>query len=218
MLLLAHAHHRSLTGLPEELSAPAATELAQEPPALSPSLGELLQTLSQLPAQIAALQQQLSALIQWLQQPPAGPALPTCPGLDGAGGGSEPPTAKASAKSRPAASSSTKRPRAQAHVLPLVESASEGHYVVLCPKQGLLPLEPESPEWFAWLASLSSFRFVGKYGRLTAHREVQRVSGAAWPAHRQIRNHTYNLHLAPTESLTIAVLEQAAATLQAHLK
>jgi len=96
--------------------------------------------------------------------------------------------------------------------------AREGHYVVICPKQGLLTLEPESPEWFAWLATLSSFRFVGNQGRLTAHRELERVPRGAWRAHRNIRNHTYNLRLGSTQSLTIAALEQAAADLQAHLK
>src|SRR5258708_4196885 len=60
LLLLARAHRRSLAGLPEELAAPATTEQAQESPALSPSLSDLLQTLSELPAQIAALQQQLA--------------------------------------------------------------------------------------------------------------------------------------------------------------
>jgi hypothetical protein len=93
----------------------------------------------------------------------------------------------------------------------------DGHYVVLCPKQGLLPFEPESPEWFAWLATLSSFRFVGKQGRLTAHREVERVPAGAWRAHRKIRNHTYNVRLGSTQALTIAALEQAAAALQAYL-
>jgi hypothetical protein len=59
---------------------------------------------------------------------------------------------------------------------------------------------------------------VGKQGRLTAHREVERLPRAAWRAHRQIRNHTYNLRLGSTECLTMAALEQAAAALQAHLK
>src|SRR6266567_3736650 len=38
-----------------------------------------------------------------------------------------------------------------------------------------------------------------------------------WRAHRNIRNHTYNLRLGATEDLTIAALEQAAAALHAHL-
>ena len=81
-----------------------------------------------------------------------------------------------------------------------------------------LDILPESPAWFAWLSTLSSFRFVGKLGRFTAHREVERLPRAAWRAHRSIRSHTYNLRLGSTEVLTIATLEQAAATLHAHLK
>lgn len=115
------------------------------------------------------------------------------------------------------ASSSVKRRREPAGVLPLVEYATLGGYVVICPEQGLLSFEPDTTPWFAWLATHSSFRFVGKQGRFTAHREVLRWPRAAWRAHRQIRNRSYNIHLGPTASLTIAVLEQAAADLQAHL-
>ena len=90
--------------------------------------------------------------------------------------------------------------------------------MVLCPKQGLLPFEPESPAWFAWLATRCSFRFVGKEGRFTAHRECDRLPNAVWRAHRKVGNHTSNQRLAHTPALTSSVLEQAAATLQAHLK
>ncbi len=61
-----------------------------------------------------------------------------------------------------------------------------------------------------------SFRFVGKWGYFTAHHEW-RVKKGAWRAHRQIRNHSYTLRLAPAQELTIAVLEQAAQALQTHL-
>src|SRR5439155_27005383 len=81
-----------------------------------------------------------------------------------------------------------------------------------------LPLEPDTPAWFAELSTLSSFRFVGKLGRFTAHREVERLPRAAWRAHRSMRSHTYDLHLGSTATLTIATLEQAAATLHTHLK
>jgi hypothetical protein len=214
LLLLARAHHRSLPALPEERPAPAPTRPAEEPP-LPPELLDLLWTLTQLPAQVAALQQQLTGLTQLLHPLPP---LTACPASDGTAAGVEPPPAKASAKLPPAASSRKQRPGPAAHVLPLVEYGTAGHYVVICPKHGLLPLEPESPAWFAWLATLSSFRFVGKQGRLTAHREVERVPRGAWRAHRNVRNHTYNLRLGSTQSLTIAGLEQAAADLQAHLK
>jgi hypothetical protein len=88
--------------------------------------------------------------------------------------------------------------------------------VVICPKGGLLPFEPETPEWFAWLAEQSSFRFVGRAGTFSAHHEW-RVPKGAWRAHRHIRNQSYHLRLAPTQELTLVVLEQAAEALQAHL-
>jgi transposase-like protein len=217
LLLLATAHRRTLAPLPEERPAPVPTGPPQEPP-LPRELLDLLQTLTALPAQIAALQQQLAGLTQVLHPLPPQPPVTACHAHDGGRFVGQPTPAKASARSRPCASSATKPPRPPAHVLPLVEYGTQGHYVVICPKQGLLPLEPDTPAWFAWLATLSSFRFVGRLGRLTAHRESQRVPGAAWRAHRKIRNHTYNQRLGQTQCLTIAVLEQAAAALHSHLK
>jgi len=102
------------------------------------------------------------------------------------------------------------------HVLPLVEYGAQDKYVVISPEQGLLDFEPDSPEWFAWLACHSSFRFMGKLGRFTAHRDSISVS-RSWRASRQIRNRSYNLSLGQNASLTVSVLEQAAATLQSHL-
>jgi hypothetical protein len=206
--LLASAHHRRLPALPGELAMPAPPGHPEVLPPLPPELLELLQTLGTLPAQIAALQQQVAGLTHRLDQHHPLPAV-TAPH-------SQAKAARvASATSRPAA---TKRLQPPAHVLPLVEYAAQEHYVVICPKRGLLSLQPDTPAWFAWLGTLSSFRFVGKRGRLTAHRELERLPRAAWRAHRQIRNHTYNLRLGATENLSIAALEQAAAALQAHLQ
>ncbi len=215
--LLATAHHRSLPALSGELP-PLAPAGHPEAPPLPPELIGLLQTLSALPAQLAALQQQLAALTQELLRPPHESPATAAPAHAGQAGKGAPTGTKASTRSRPVTAGAPKRPGPPAHVLPLVEYGTAGHYVVICPQHGLLSLEPESSAWFAWLATLSSFRFVGKQGRLTAHREVERLPRAAWRAHRQIRNHTYNLHLGSTECLTLAALEQAAAALQAHLK
>ena len=101
-------------------------------------------------------------------------------------------------------------------VIPRVEYGEQGHYVVICHKKGLLPLEPDTDEWFAWVREQDSFRFVGKLGHFTAQHEW-RVPKGAWRAHRKIRNHTSIQRLAPNQELTIAVLEQAAQVLQAHL-
>ncbi len=211
--LLATAHHRRLPALLEDLPASAPIEAAPQSSPLPPELLDLLEQLRALPLQIAALQQQLAELTQRLEQPP--PVIADS-AHQGAGGLSYPKPTKAAVSSRPAAASHKKRPAPPAHVLPRVEYGMGGHDVIICPTHGLLSFEPESPQWFAWLATQSSFRFVGKGGRLTAHHEW-RVPTGAWRAHRHLRNHSYTLRLAPTHDLTIAVLEQAAATLQAHL-
>lgn len=216
LLLLARAHHRRLVALPQQ--GPAPTALAEMSPELSPELITAFQMLSALPAQIAALQQQVANLTALMQPHPPRPAVPIPHAQPKAARERKPTPSKASVRARPAASSRATPPLPPAQVLPLIEYGIEGTYVVICPIQGLLTLKPDTPQWFAWLATRSSFRFVGKQGRLTAHREVERLPTAAWRAHRQIRNHTYNVRLGATEGLTIAALEQAAAALQAHLK
>src|SRR6266568_359235 len=84
LLLVATAHHRSLAVLPEEL-----------------------------PAQIAALQQQLTALTQLMQ--PSVVTLSPGPVL-----AAEPAVTPAAARSRPAASPAPKPPPKPAHVFALV--------------------------------------------------------------------------------------------------
>ena len=216
LLLLASAHRRSLAALPQQWPAPTAA--AETPSELSAELITALQTLSALPAQMTALQQQLAELTALVQPHPPRPSVTIPHAQRRAARVGAPTPTKASARSRPAASSRAKQPGSSVQVLPLIEYGIEGTYVVICPTHGLLALEPDTPQWFAWLATLSSFRFVGKQGRLTAHREVERLPRAAWRAHRSIGSHTYNLRLGSTQSLTIATLEQAAATLHAHLK
>lgn len=206
---LATAHHRSLAALPEEGPAPAPPP---EPSPVPPTLVALLCTLSELPAQIAALQQQVAELTRLLEPHGPAPIIPAAPTKPSRTAKRPPTPTRPAARARRAAKPSHK----PTHVIPRVEYGGEGHYVVICPKQGLLAFEPDSPPWFAWVAQQSSFRFVGKGGRLTAHHEW-RIPNGAWRAHRQIRNHSYTLRLAPNQELTIAVLEQAAEALQAHL-
>jgi hypothetical protein len=206
LLLVATAHHRRLPALPQEPPALAHPCPPAESPAPPADLLTLLQPLRDLPAQIAALQAQLAALTALLPAPAVTASLVQQDDVLEDAPTPTPPPAIASVPKRPAA-----------HVIALVEYVSEGSYVVICPQQGLLTFKPDSPAWFAWLATRSSFRFLGPQGRLTAHREVERVPGVSWRAHRRIRNHTYNLHLGATEALTLAVLERAAADLQAYL-
>jgi transposase-like protein len=206
--VLARLHQRSLAPLPPE---PPALVAGQGPP-LPAALLALPEQLGALQTQIAALQQQVADLARLLQQHESGPAISAAP--------TKPPRTTRR-PSKPALPAPRSRPAAKplrkpAHVIPRVEYGGEGRYVVICPKQGLLPLEPDTPAWFAWVAKQSSFRFVGKAGSFSAHHEW-RVPRGAWRAHRHIRNHGYTLRLAPSQELTIAVLEQAAEALQAHL-
>ncbi|WP_201360922.1 hypothetical protein [Dictyobacter formicarum] len=101
-------------------------------------------------------------------------------------------------------------------VLPLIEYGAADTYVIVCPQQGELPLAPDSPEWFAWLASLSSFRFIGKSGRLSACRGYDQGPKRTWYAYRTIHQQDYKQYLGTTDHLTISCLEQMAAKLQSY--
>jgi hypothetical protein len=108
--------------------------------------------------------------------------------------------------------------RARTRVIPLIEYGAQGCYVAVCPQEGVLPFAAESPEWFDWLASLTSFRFLGQQGRFTAYRESKRGEPTrGWVAHRGMHGRHYKRWLGVTDHLTLARLEQMAASLQSHL-
>jgi hypothetical protein len=108
--------------------------------------------------------------------------------------------------------------RKHSHVLPLVEYGGvQDKYVVISPEQGLLAFEPDSAEWFAWLSTLSSFRNVLVRLVILRFTETNAILAGRGPATRSIRSRSHSLHLVRTEGLTIAVLEQAAASLQSLL-
>jgi hypothetical protein len=108
--------------------------------------------------------------------------------------------------------------RARSRVIPLIEYGAADTYVVICPHEGALQLVPDSPEWFEWFATLSSFRFVGQQGRFTAYRDSKHGRPTrSWRAHRWIHQHNYKHSLGVTDQLTITRLEQGAAILQAHV-
>ena len=195
---LARLHQRSLA--PEALAVPPL-------PAALLALPERLDTMQ---AQLAALEQQVAALTHLLQPFTCQPVSPP-PAAKPPKTTRRPPTSAA-----PRSRSAPTGPPKSVHVIPRVEYGEQGHYVVLCPKRGVLPFEPDTQEWFAWVAEQDSFRFVGKAGHFTAHPEG-RVPRGAWRAYRHIRHRLYIQRLAKSHELTIAVLEQAAAELQAHL-
>ena len=188
--------------------------LSHRIPAFPPELLTLPEQLAALQMQVAALHQQVTDLTHLLTRHQADPApsLPPAQPTTALTSNAKPP------RSRPAATKTAipKTPAKPTHVIPRVEYSEQGHYVVICPKKGLLPFEPETEEWFAWVREQESFRFVGQKGHFTAY-HWWRVPGGAWRAHRHIRNHSNVQRLAPNHELTLAVLEQAAEALQAHL-
>jgi hypothetical protein len=225
---LARAHGRTLQSHPvPPLGSGGSTAVCGEPQPLTspacPSEADLQRQLAALQAQVVLLQQQLahltSALLLGPQtsaeqaraslaalMPPPRSLLPCSPARPQQG-----EISQAEAGPRPHPAESRRRP-----LLPLIEYGAGGSYVVICPREGELYLRPDSPEWFAWLASVSSFRFVGKCGRYTACRVYDKGPTRSWQAHRVIHQRHYKPHLGVTECLTIDRLEQAAAVLQSH--
>lgn len=207
--LLASLHQRRLAGSQEPAPLPGPH------PAWPADLLSLPEQLACLHTQLLTLHQQVTTLTHLLQQHAPASESPAAPTKPQPTRRRAPTSASPASRARPEARA--KAPHTPVQVIARVEYGSNGHYVVICPRHGVLPFEPGTPEWFAWVDKQSSFRFVGKLGHFTAHHSW-RVPRGAWRAHRQIRNHSYTLRLAPSRELTIAVLEQAALALQAHLK
>ena len=105
--------------------------------------------------------------------------------------------------------------RARSRLIPLIEYGARGAYVVISAQEGELSLSPDSPEWFDWLATLSSFRFVGQQGRFSAYRKSS--TSRHWSAYRTIHQHDYRHYLGTTNHLTIDCFERVAATLQSYM-
>jgi hypothetical protein len=108
--------------------------------------------------------------------------------------------------------------RARSRMPPLIEYSAQGTYVMVSSQEGELSLRPDAREWFEWLATLSSFRFVGQQGCFTAYRDSKHGRPTrSWRAHRHIHQHNYKHSLGVTDQLTITRLEQVAATFPSSL-
>jgi len=212
---------------PSREGPPEATPLSvYEPsPLLSEETEVLKQRLAQLEGRLASVCDhlaQLALLLVQQQQRQMALVEPLHPPLEGKPPDS-PGASQRAAKAQEAPHAQDWRPlpaevRAQTHVLPLVEYGTQGRYVIISPQDGELSLLPDSSEWFDWLASLASFRFVGKLGRLSAYRVYKQGSPTrSWKACRFAHYHEYKLHLGITPHVTISHLEQAAATLQSRV-
>lgn len=103
-------------------------------------------------------------------------------------------------------------------LIPLIEYGARGRYVLISPEEGELSIMPDTPEWFAWLASLASFRFAGQAGRFSARRGYNRGPNRSWYAQRRIHQKNYSKYIGVSEHLTTERLEQIAASFQLHMK
>jgi hypothetical protein len=103
-------------------------------------------------------------------------------------------------------------------LIPLIEYGARGQYVLICPEAGELHILPDSAEWFAWLASLSSFRFVGQAGHFSARRGYNQHPNRGWYAQRKIHQKNYSKYIGVSEHATIDRLEHIAAHFQSYMK
>ncbi len=227
--LLANLHGRALQLPPERLvsadASPKPDEAeSQMPPTALPDV-DLRQRLVQMEARLATLQAQLTDLaLQLLQEreqrmehrllaleaqfPSNGErALASL-----AGSALSVPCQLAMP---PLACHPTEK---RSHLIPLIEYGARDRYVLICPEEGELHITPNSPEWFAWLASLSSFRFVGQAGRFSARRGYNRRPNRGWYAQRGIHQKNYSKYIGVSEHITTARLEQVAAHFQSYMK
>jgi hypothetical protein len=208
-------------GVAEPASAPA-TESLLTPPAAS----DLHQQLSLLRQQVTTLQAQVTELAlallrqSFAHQPPTSavpvlaPPVPACTSTQTKVRG--PARVKASTPStvKPEPEPTRKRSRA----LPLIQVRTDGSVVVISPTEGVLPLVPDSPAWFAWFASQTAFSFEGRHGHFSATRKFrhgQRIQ--SWNVHRSLHGRSCTLYLGLTPALTLARLQEMEALVQARL-
>jgi hypothetical protein len=241
LLEVARRHGRPLPDLPsapgsrEEQARPVPAHQAQpdHPAALmsasSASLADLIQKLTCLETRIVTLQEQIAQLALALLQERERTVESRIAALESfvqplVGRHALPDLQEQGAGQASACASPQERrllpaeQRARSRMPALIEYGTQGTYVIITSQEGELPLAPDSAEWFEWLATISSFRFVGRQGRFTAYRDTKHGSPTrSWRAYRTIHQHTYTCSLGVTDALTLACLEQAAATLQAHV-
>jgi len=219
VFVLANVHDRVLqASVLAAFACPTSSEPESQKPLPAEASADLRARLAQVEAQVATLQAHLTDLALQLLREQEQRTEHRLLALEARFRSTrEHPLPRLSAPSlptEPATPSLTcHSPRPRTHLIPLIEYGAQGQYVLICPKQGELHITPDSPEWFAWLGTLNSFRFLGRQGRLSTYRNHGR---ACWMAYRRIHGHRYEYSLGNTKRLTIAHLEQMAATLQSH--
>lgn len=206
----------SIPSVPSPLPTPVPSVL---PPASAPD-PNLQAALSSLQDRVSLLQEQMAQLTAALirerdlrLQQLVGVTVPLRPPPEAA---SSPQPPLASAPSPVPLKPLPRHPHPP--VIPLIEVRDDGSVLLICPQRGILPLVHDTPEWFEWLASLPSFRFQGPQGRFGAQRKtIGGLPTREWRAYCHYKNRQHGFYLGMTEHLTVAHLEQMAATITARL-
>lgn len=222
VFVLANLHDRVLqTSVPAAFACPTPSEVERPLPA-APNV-DLHARLARMETQIATLQAQLTDLtLQLLRERAQHTEQHRLP-LEAERISGEYPSVSFSSvapsmprqPSMPAVvcHSTEKRHR----LVPLIEYGARGRYVLISPEEGELAIIPDSPEWSTWLASLSSFRFVGQEGRFSARRGYNHRPNRGWYAQRTIHQKNHSKYIGVSEHITIACLEKIAAHFQSYL-
>jgi hypothetical protein len=162
-----------------------------EPASTAPSTPEtdLIQKLACLETKVVTLQEQLAQLalallqerersvehrltvLESLMQPLVGRQMPDLPVP-------EPRQDPAGVAPQPQALHPAEQ-LARSRMPALIEYSAPGIYVIISSQEGEVHLQPDSRAWFDWLATLSSFRFIGPVGRGTRASRIQPWSADA---------------------------------------
>lgn len=216
--ILADLHGRDLPvsgSSPNERSTTSG--IASQMPPASFHDADLREKVIQLEAQVTHMQAQIAALSLQLLQEQASRTEQRLRTLETFLTSTEehPPQRPSQVQQQalPVALHSTEK---RTPLIPLIASSASGSYVLICPNEGELPILPDSPEWFAWLASLASFRFMGRSGRFSARRGYNRRPNRCWYAQRQIHQKSYSKYIGVSEHITIDRLEQIASAFQSY--
>jgi hypothetical protein len=217
--LLASLHGKDLSLQP----APASHEPSPGMREISPvalDANVLLEKLTQLEARVANQQEQIAHLALQLLLEREQRTEQRLRALEAVlvSTGQRPALSPAPTVTSQTPSVTLQRTVKRVRIIPLIEYCADGSYILICPKEGELPITPDTPEWFTWLASLSSFRFIGRSGRLSARRGPAPRSHQSWYAQRNIHQKTYCKYLGASQHVTIDRLEQIAALFQSYVQ
>ncbi len=222
VFVLANLHDHVLqTSVPAAFACPTPSGVGSQAPLPPAAEADLQARLAQLEAQVARLQTQLTDLALQLlkehhhstEQPFLANPLHQTPTGEQAFA-----TPVFSMPHQPAMPPLMCHPTEKRNrLIPLIEYGAGGRYVLISPEEGELAITPDSSEWSAWLASLSSFRFVGREGRFSARRGYKRGPNRSWYAQRAIRQKNYSKYIGVSEHITTARLEEVAAHFQSYL-